>query len=489
MLRVRVIGPDFKGRSAVVLAPEGGGSPSGPSDDTGFTVVPFTYDREPPYKLSILVKLPRDLYIVSPCDAQVPVPRCTDTQCFERVMLLRPGEQFQPPGLRAIGASISRASAPRLVDHDPEEGLRSEALKQIAARVRGEPAEIDGRIRNWAAKASDPDDRAFAALYVREWAAAEQQFNALASRAAPDQRSDFLERSAVASYRRGKFADSAAHARSAAALEPADQETLNLWGLALLKAGETDRGETVLRASADPASLYNLAHVRLESGDKIAAIALLKKALDEASSAMIALQTQYRIATIQNSGGVLLGWIPLRFWPVVLYGALLLFGIWLLYLLISTIRRWRGGQPVEQLRKTDLEYSLQEDDSESDELELEPVSRSRTFLTVAVVTGILAVAGIFLFTTFSRTRQDGPRPVAGLVTDGAGHPVAGAVIQLVGSATKTASTGEGAFRLPRPPEADRSVLLRVSAPGYDPMIEFLEPSVDRITFKLEAARP
>jgi Flp pilus assembly protein TadD len=250
----------------VVVVPQGGGTPSGPSDDTGFTTVDFTYDRELPYKLSLDVKAPPGLDFVSPFDQRVPVPRCSGTECFETITLRRRDERASASDLREFARVALLRSTPIVTPFGAFAGpglaskRRDALLAGIATSLGVDAGELRADVERWAAAAESGEDRALAALYRGEPEQASATLARLLSERPLDRyaESETLALLAQAEYLRGDYAAAVESWQRSAALAPGNGEALNGLGAGLFQQGDRAGATAAFRASSSAAALYNL---------------------------------------------------------------------------------------------------------------------------------------------------------------------------------------------------------------------------------------
>ena len=284
-LRLLVIRLDRKPLSHVVLSPAGGGGPCKPTDDTGFTVAHFTYDMQVPYKLSLMVKEPSGLHFVSPIDGDVPVPHCSGTQCFERVVLARRGERLDAASLKMLVSIVAEASLPRLLDGWKQD-FRDRTIDRIAEALGIESDQLDSQLREWAHANSDtPENRVLSAYYLGDSTRLQRYLfaappnidvNYEAAQNHYELLSDVL-------FGEGRYSDSAEAARTAVALNPTSGENLNRWGLAMAYSFKTPYAELAFRTSKTDAGTYNLALLQAANANPIQAQATLERLLSSGS--------------------------------------------------------------------------------------------------------------------------------------------------------------------------------------------------------------
>jgi hypothetical protein len=301
-LRLSVINSHNKPIKQVVLAPRGGGGSTKPTDDTGFTELSFHYESRP-YKISILVKMPGDLYFLSPYDQRVPVPPCsiTETECFESVMLGRRAKTLAENDLRVLGSII--ANGPTLIDQDARGSFRREVLRAIAMQVETSPNELEHQLLDWAAQAKEPQDRAVAALLNGSFLDAERLFGK-SLHSLPEtelQMAGLYLGLANALLAQGKYGESTTAAANAIALRPTEALAANTLALSLYRKGESSAALAVWESSPAAFTLYNAGVVQLNTREYAAARVSFRSALDAGSESVFGSLAQQRLATIEAS--------------------------------------------------------------------------------------------------------------------------------------------------------------------------------------------
>jgi tetratricopeptide (TPR) repeat protein len=298
-LQLRLMGLNNDALSGIVIAPEGQGGSSFPTNADGRTSVVLPDETKPNDSVKLELLRPRQTYVfISPFDHTVSVPSFENRpDNFRLVVLAKPGDK----AILQTGAGIVAITARILAADDPELQRKSKtpeemALLRVAQEFGLSKEDIDAAIRSWKQRSKDGSEgEALIALYEKRYPKAAELFAASlksSERELADAKRNVFRDAyflGVSTFKQKQFAQAAAAFNRAVEVDPLDYSALDYLASSLTEAHEYGRAVgiyekllSVIDGDDDriPETLLPLANALEHDGKDAKARTILERAYD-----------------------------------------------------------------------------------------------------------------------------------------------------------------------------------------------------------------